>query len=169
MKENMCDYINKYLNGQIKGDDPIVIRTLIGDFAILWNQYERTIYKKNHRIGMIKKKIKKWHLDRINSIDSLYLRLKKYIEHRGYHFSKEDIRERFNIDNKISDDDINSMITGNTNFDKVYCLLVIAARVRNNMFHGDKGAWELQEQKELFMICSELLMGVLEITNMKYQ
>jgi hypothetical protein len=37
------------------------------------------------------------------------------------------------------------------------------------MFHGTKGPWELKENKELFKICNELLMCILEATCFKDQ
>ena len=44
-------------------------------------------------------------------------------------------------------------------------LMLIVGRVRNNMFHGIKQIKKLNEQKELFEICNNLLTLVLKITN----
>jgi hypothetical protein len=60
-------------------------------------------------------------------------------------------------------------INNKGSFAKTYLLMIIAAKIRNNMFHGTKGPWELKENKELFKICNELLMCILEATCFKDQ
>lgn len=181
MKNNNYDHINEYLNARINDSHPTEIRQLIGDFTILWNQYERAIYDKGHHIYEIKSKIALHKLEKIPNITVIYNRFKKYVSYRGYEYTAESLIDMFNIriiKNKfdkrtktvkklgdIDQRDVETMIRGSTPFEKLYCLLVIVAKVRNNMFHGTKGAWELSKQKDLFRLCNELLMSVLETTN----
>ena len=87
------------------------------------------------------------------------------------------IKEAFNIWVKfyerdkgdILEDELEYALYDKSPRGKVYLLLFIAAKVRNNMFHGTKDTRTLDEQKELFEIINELLMSVLEITYTIYQ
>ncbi len=167
------DHINEYISSRVNDEE---VRGLISDFAILWNQYERTIYEGEHHIRDIRKKIHQYpKIKDIENLDELYNRFLKYLEYRHISFSCDGLGEAYRI--RIKDDnnlkgeifraDLERILNGNDSYSKTYLLLLIAARVRNNMFHGMKGQWDLKEQKELFRICNEMLMAVLEITNLK--
>lgn len=177
------DHINDYLKARINDPKAPEVRGLIADFALLWNQYERTIYNGDHHIYEIKRTINHFNLDDIKEIDELYDRFQKYVLSRKHNFTINDICEMFKIriierqwdereqkyKNKgdIFKRDLENAINGDDNFNKIYLLLIIAAKVRNNMFHGTKGAWELPRQKELFRICNETIMCVLRKTHME--
>lgn len=183
METTTYDHIDYYLKNRINDPNAPEVRNLIADFALLWNQYERTLYKKEHHIYEIKKTIKKFKLDDIEEIDELYDRFTKYVISRDYEFTVDDIHEMFNInfiskqwDEKkqkyifkgdIHKRDLENAINIKDKYNKIYLLLLISAKVRNNMFHGTKGAWELPKQKDLFRICNETLMCVLKKTHME--
>ena len=182
MEDNQYDHIDDYLQIEIyepkdlnRPNEP-KIKGLIADFAILWNLYEKALYKKEHRLRYIKKVIKENHLSEINDIDYLYSRFKEYIQNKYGQFDKSIIANRFNIrvkeeilnDNRIEEKfwditnyDLDRMIRGISEFDRIYCLLIIVAKVRNNMFHGIKDITELPKQKELFKICNATLISIL--------
>jgi hypothetical protein len=184
MKDNNYDHIKDYLKGRIKDPKDPEVRGLIADFALLWNQYERTIFEGEHHIGDVQKKIKSFKLDRMANVKSLYDRFKNYVEYRRYDFTYEGLTDMFKIRiikevgvdknnepiftrGEIEEESLRKMIEIDNPFNEIYLLLFITAKVRNNMFHGTKGAWELPKQKELFRICNETLMNVLEETHMQ--
>ncbi|HBR32164.1 MAG TPA: hypothetical protein DD733_08795 [Clostridiales bacterium] len=60
-----------------------------------------------------------------------------------------------------------SSILGNSNAnneDKMWAVLFICSRIRNNMFHGEKDEYQLNRQKELFAIINDFLCELLKIT-----
>ncbi len=179
MNENY-DHINEYLDERVNKDDKA--RKLVSDFALLWNQYERTIFHGEHHIWAIK-----MHLtDAVKSeeIENLYNDFIEYLHIRKIPFTFDGMVGAYNIRIKEIEEE-NNPNSDNVKYDfdrktfekilnrkdkrgKAHLLLIIAAKVRNNMFHGTKGAWELPEQKGLFVICNKLLMEMLEVTNNKY-
>ena len=168
------DHINEYINNRVNDGEA---RELVSDFAILWNQYERTVFKGEHHIGGIRKKIEQHdYITEMPQINVLYDRFEKYLESRNIKFEYEDIKRAYSIriknDNPVRrgdlyKDELEKAINNKNSFAKTYLLMIIAAKIRNNMFHGTKGPWELKENKELFKICNELLMCILEATHSK--
>jgi hypothetical protein len=171
---NSYDHINEYIDNRVNDSEA---RELVSDFAILWNQYERTVFEGEHHIGAIRNKIRDYYsITNMPQINELYDRFEKYLEYRHIPFDYEGIREAYSI--RIKDDSpdgkgdlyknqLEEAINYKSSFAKTYLLMIIAAKVRNNMFHGTKGSWELKENKELFRICNELIMGILEVTHFK--
>ena len=167
------DHINEYINNRVKDREA---RELVSDFAILWNQYERTVFKGEHHIRDIRNKINQYYINEIPQINVLYDRFEKYLKSRNIKFEYEDIKRAYNIRIKddhpeyrgdLNKDQLEKAINNKSSFAKTYLLMIIAAKIRNNMFHGTKGPWELKENKELFKICNELLMCILEETDSK--
>ena len=169
------DHINEYINNRVNDREA---RELVSDFAILWNQYERTVFKGEHHIGGIRIKIKQhYYITQMPQINVLYDRFEKYLKCRDIKFEYEDIKRAYNIRIKndpkqkgdLYKDELEDAINNKSSIAKTYLLMIIAAKIRNNMFHGTKGPWELKENKELFKICNELLMCILEATCFKDQ
>ena len=168
------DHINEYINNRVNDGEA---RELVSDFAILWNQYERTVFKGEHHIGGIIYKLNQYScITKMPQINVLYDRFEKYLKYRDIEFEYEDIKRAYNI--RIKDDhpehrgdlykyQLEKAINNKSSLAKTYLLMIIAAKIRNNMFHGTKGPWELKENKELFKICNELLMCILEATRFK--
>ena len=167
------DHVDEYINSRVTDKDT---RLLISDFAILWNQYEKALYDGEHHIGRIKSMIENhYEITQIENLDDLYNRFLKYLESRNTPFNYNGIINAYNIriKSELGDKgdllakDLENAIYVKTSFSKIHLLLIIAAKVRNNMFHGTKDTSKLDKQKELFKICNELLMSILEITNLK--
>lgn len=171
---NGYDHITDYIDGRVQDDE---VRMLVSDFAILWNQYERALYMGEHHIGAIKRILRSYAIIKdIPNLDELYNRFLDYLKYRNIQFDYDGIRFAYGIrikDNSLDNsgdiyrNQLEQAISRKDLESKAYLLLLITAKVRNNMFHGNKGTWELKEQKELFRICNEMLMAVLEITNLK--
>ena len=82
----------------------------------------------------------------------LYDRFEKYLKSRNIKFEYEDIKRAYSI--RIKNDNperkgdlyrnqLEEAINNKSSIDKTYLLMIIAAKIRNNMFHGTKGPWEL--------------------------
>ena len=165
MTNSNYDHINEYLDERINNDKEA--RELVSDFALLWNQYERTLFNSNHHLKDLRETLDFFNIS-IN-VDELFYRFKEYLKKRKISYTPYELNEAYRIELKGEYyEKFARMIYTDCPEDRLYILLIIAARVRNNMFHGTKGPWELPKQKELFRICNEVLMKVLEATNNLY-
>ena len=181
---NEYDHIKDYVKKSV-GDEET--QSLISDFAILWNEYEDELYFKGHHIKSIPKMINRLRINGMyaSKIEKMHKKLVTYIESRG-EYSYEGLVSGYNIlikvpltddygnikkyDNgdivytgEIFEEDFKRIMNSTSFTDKLYFMLLIVARVRNNMFHGLKGISDLKYQKDLFMICNEILKMVLDI------
>lgn len=185
---NNYDHIKKYVADGVGDEDT---QLLISDFAILWNEYEDELYSKEHHIKSISKVVYRLNIDEEfeNVINRLFDDLKGYISSKsGYVFEKivnayhilikEPLKDEYgNIQyykdgriiyrGEIYEEELKRIMFSEDVNDKLYFLLLIVGRVRNNMFHGIKGISELKTQKKLFMTCNEILKLVLDINRQK--
>lgn len=178
------DHISNYVKNSV-GDDET--RILVSDFAILWNEYEDELFSKGHRINLISNMINGLKIKNIYivKIEELYNKLVVYIKSKN-EFTYNEIVKGYNIlikkakcDNNgnimqdkygnaiynggIPKEELKRIMTSDNYLDKLHFMLIIVARVRNNMFHGTKGISDLKYQKELFKTCNAILKLVLDI------
>ena len=176
MNNDGYDHIKNYVKNSV-GDEETQL--LISDFAILWNEYEDELYDREHHIRDIPKVISTLNIFKyIERINELYERLIKYIKLRSnlsydsivnnYHILiKEPLIKNGEIQfyrngdivytGEIFEDELRKIMKGELLEDKLHFMLLIIARVRNNMFHGRKEIYSLKEQKDLFKVCNETL------------
>ena len=172
MIEEEYDHIRIYIDNNV-GDSETQL--LISDFAILWNEYEDELYNKEHHIRNIPGVIRKLNIIKCTSqINKLYDRLLIYINNK-MNFDYETIVRNYNImikdsvnnnsthSGEIYESTLKRIMFSDKLKDKLHFMLVIIARVRNNMFHGEKEIQLLKQQKELFKICNETLKMVLDM------
>ena len=177
--DNDYDHIKEYIAASI--DEKT--RLLVSDFAVLWNRYESELFDSNYTFNKLKKtngvfdtKIK----DKIN--ENVKKRVKSCYDRFIWYLSET---RRYNVnDAHVIADAFNIRIHGNNDvkgyefdnyddFEKLYrtpfiekkylFLLLIVGRVRNNMFHGIKNVYFLDERADLFKICNEILTLTLDI------
>lgn len=170
--------IKDYINNNIDED----IRILISDFTLLWNAYEgylyNTRYKAIYIMAMINRR-KNVFNDNSDLIDSFYNRLKKCCINKYGYFSASTLYKNFsmNISDIFKKDDNNiytekdaiqkldNHISMDDSINKLYIMLLIVGRVRNNMFHGIKLIKQLDQHEEIFNISNDILAFVLSATN----
>ena len=184
MQDSEYDHIKDYVKKSV-GDEETQL--LISDFAILWNEYEDELYDKGHHIKLIPKMISDLRINGYYSskINKLHEKLVNYIKRRGeYDYYK--LVDGYNIlikepvlnadgsikhyedgnivyQGEIFEDKFRKLLEGISVEDKLHFMLLIVARVRNNMFHGLKGIYDLKNQKGLFKTCNEILKLVIDI------
>ncbi|MGA2787377.1 MAG: hypothetical protein ABSF60_07605 [Verrucomicrobiota bacterium] len=135
-------------------------------FSLIWNLFETEACKRNATPKSIRKSV-----DRAN--ESCGLSKNRYEKFVNY------FRERFYLaDGKKFDDFFDSLLLTDEDAQKVvqqalaanadnlnntiYALLLIAHRIRNNLFHGNKDVSSLPQQTELFTTINALLTTYLE-------
>lgn len=178
------DDVAKYVEKKVNDSD---VRRLIADFAILWNMYENEFYESDHNMYNIRNIVNNLKLcdEDKSRIDYLYFELLGYLNHRGYVNSNyeidyERIKNSFYFRIKVKDELGNVINSGEiyesqlkrilnsvNPIDRLHFMLVIIARVRNNMFHGLKDISELKDNKQLFMTCNKVLKLVLDVNNVR--
>lgn len=139
-------------------------RHAIYDFAFLWSLFEAQIMGNFARADRIRERVDSWAAS--GTLDAnLYDTELAYFRNR--YFTDGAITHHFPyLYLRPSDhpDLVHAVITGANNDprDRTLCLLMIVWRLRNNLFHGEKWAYELHDQRENFMHANSILMRVLE-------
>ena len=160
MDNNEYDQIEKYINSTGIDDNT---RRLISDFTILWNRYEKELYNNSYSPKKLRNTIEKYNYSYCSIlISNCFEEMTKYIEKKTK-YSADELSSYFNMrSNDIKRDELERIMNGKNDIDKLCFLLLIAARVRNNMFHGLKELKELNNQRKLFEICNIVLKMVLD-------
>lgn len=159
------DHIDKYIKNKVNDDETL---SLVSDFAILWNLYEDELYGENYKPSKLKNMIGIFDIvnrdDITSDINLLFCRLKDYIASK-HSFGYSSVVNAFSIriGKDINESELRFIMQSDSCIDKLNFLLLIAARVRNNMFHGIKGVYDLKNQKELFRVCNSVLKMAIDL------
>jgi hypothetical protein len=127
------------------------------DFALLWSFFESRCLDNNANMGQIRNFIEQLPEELLAAheveVIAAYFRA-RYIEngeftHRYYHL---------HLERSGSPQEVTNMMNGIANSREVLIgCLGILFRYRNNLFHGEKWEYELQDQQENFERSTELL------------
>ena len=145
-------------------------RELLSYFSILWNLFEGRVFFQSFKFKIVDDMIDESVVIIIgNKIEHLYNRLTLFTQKYNGDFSTESFKDFYCVrDSDISSIQLNELFSNLNTFNKLKILLLAVSRVRNNMFHGLKEISKLNEQKELFLICNELLIALLDAMNLLY-
>jgi hypothetical protein len=138
-------------------------------FSLLWNLFETKACNRTANPNSIKRSVDAAVLEnRLNH--------EKYLTYVIF-FRNRYIDENNNFDNRFNNlgltneehrQIVERTLQSNTNVlnSDVYALLLIAHRIRNNLFHGNKNIQFLESQTDLFKVVNNLLADYIEdITN----
>lgn len=145
-------------------DLPEVDRRAMFDFAFLWSLFEAQVLEEKVNPNRIRQKVIEWDAAGILRVD-LYNNELAYFKDRyiadgalTYHFPLLKLRS--------SDypEIVRAVIEESTNdpCDRMLALLMIVWRLRNNLFHGAKWAYEFRDQRANFIQANSVLMRLLE-------
>ncbi len=186
MNSDEYDHIDDYISNEAKID--IRTRILISDFAILWNKYENRFHGKEYDPrglkDFVKEIVDKYDISD-NGYESAIIKhqfesLQNYIKYRcNGEYECHRVIKQFDIWRKvknrntgeenekkdIEEGDLKRIMNAKNSTDRLHFLLLVIARVRNNMFHGAKGLTDLKNQRRLFIICNETLLLILNLKN----
>ncbi len=132
----------------------------IGKFSVLWNMLEKKFFNYNLGIAQIKEKIKTISFDcesvrklkdAIND-RKLALNVEKWKDYYDYHIEDENAHHLL----EEYKSEIIDFIENNNN--NTYGCLLFIYKIRNNLFHGLKDVYDLDNQVGLF----RAINGVLE-------
>lgn len=143
---------------------PVADRQAIFDFSFLWSLFEAQIMDNYARADVIRQRVEAWaaagtleadHYD----AELFYLR-NRYFNGGAltHHFPHLKLRPVDHLEI------VKAVIMGSSNSprDRILCLLMIIWRLRNNLFHGEKWAYQLRDQLENFTHANSVLMRILD-------
>lgn len=133
----------------------------IGCFAILWGRIEYCFFEnfyKSEKLLPFSQKLSK-HMDCSKWFSDIINELKNW----NSTVSTDELISRLRP--CASDNTKLKHILNNTsdNEHQTWACLYICARIRNNMFHGEKDEWKLNSQKKIFMVINNFLTELLKI------
>lgn len=129
----------------------------IGKFTMLWNLFELRFFGRNFRF----EDIGKINLYQKLSMDYLVI-IKEAIFLKNKSNNIDDIIERFSIRDNEKKYIIENNLVASDEPEKIIMLIILLIyRIRNNMFHGLKDIYSIEEQEELFKVASDFLERIL--------
>jgi hypothetical protein len=139
-------------------------RQVIFDFTFLWSLFESQVMDNFARVDRIRDRVDTWSADNMLGAD-LYGDELDYFRHRYFadgafthHFPGLGLRQSDYLEL------VRDVIGGVSDEprDRMLALLMIVWRLRNNLFHGAKWAYELRDQRANFTHANSILMRLLE-------
>ena len=152
----------------INENDKIEIRDIdyIRDFTLLWNLYEALYSNGDYSLREALQDIKdKKDIFDEHVIEPIFVYYhERYqdttrLERLSFRHSGADQVAKVKLDNMLQS------ISGHSKSDKLYFIMAIVYRYRNNLFHGQKQIVKIRYQEENFKYANQFLMHIIE----KYQ
>jgi len=139
-------------------------RDAIVNFTFLWSLFEAQVMENFARADLISAKVDAWRDAATLDADQFDSEL---VYFRQRYFAGGDFTYRFahlNLRPADQPNIVRSVLDGSNNDprDRVLTVLMIVWRFRNNLFHGEKWAYQLQGQRENFNQANSVLMRLLE-------
>lgn len=139
-------------------------RRAIFDFAFLWSLFEAEIMGTNARVDRIIERIDVWAANDILDAD-LYDAELTYFRNR--YFANGELTHHYSFLHLRKSDHpelVEAVIRGanNNSRDRMLTLMMIVWRLRNNLFHGAKWAYQIKDQRENFTQANAVLMRLLD-------
>jgi len=139
-------------------------RQAIFDFAFLWSLFESLVMDNFARADRIRDRVDAWSAEgtlgaELYNEELAYFR-QRYFANGAFthHFPYLDLRQSDHPEL------VRGVIQGANDEprDRMLALLMIVWRLRNNLFHGSKWAYELRDQRANFTHANSILMRLLE-------
>jgi hypothetical protein len=139
-------------------------RQAIMEFSLLWSLFEAKALDANASAKAIELLVQRWSKEgKLNGVG-----LDEHVDYfRDRYFDHDDFIDRFeklNFRRNDKADLVKAVLRGEQDgaVEAASALLIIVYRLRNNLFHGEKWAYELREQSDNFCHANAVLMRALE-------
>jgi len=133
-------------------------------FSLIWNLFETVACRRWANVRSIREAVD--HADQAGRLDhAKYAEFLDYFRDRYLHAGDiEDVFERLLMTHTESQVAVRRALLGEAHDlnNIVFALLLIAHRIRNNLFHGNKGVETLHTQTKLFQVVNRLLATFIE-------
>jgi hypothetical protein len=156
------EWIDHYFDGRANVDFDRLRPILC--FSLIWNLFETVACHRRANPNTIRRSVD--HADQSGRLDrGKYLQYLDYFRRRYLrNGSLEDAFDRLLMTDPTSQNVVRRAIMGEIQDlnNLVHALLLIAHRIRNNLFHGNKSIENLHTQTELFQIINHLLCDYMD-------
>lgn len=158
--------VQQWLAQQAPGFDqlPEPERKAIYDFCMLWGLFENRCCGRNANIPKLKAVCDQIDFTDPESVAALQEPLAyftdRYVDENGFTYRFDHLR----LGNGEWKTHVEAVLTGQleAHADVLLGLLIIVYRFRNNLFHGEKWAYQLREQQPNFETANALLMWLMD-------
>lgn len=155
----------EWLSNKVPGFAGLSIeeRDAIVDFSFLWSLFEGTEMNRNCNVHTIRKYVTGLERQgRLVDFDcETYL---KYLKNRFYqNGSVTDHFAHLHLERNNNPEEVVEALSSEntTKVVKVIGCLIVIYRLRNNLFHGEKWQYQLQDQKNNFAFANEFLKSLM--------
>ncbi|MBX3439583.1 MAG: hypothetical protein KF861_18995 [Planctomycetaceae bacterium] len=156
------NWINRYFAGEAALDYSELRPVL--SFSLIWNLFETIACRRSANATTIRRSVD--HADQSGRLNrSKYHHYVEFFRERYLHDGRiDDVFDRLLMTDRESQNMMRRVLVDDTKDlnNIVYALLLIAHRVRNNLFHGNKSVSSLHQQTELFQVINRLLTDYIE-------
>lgn len=151
-------WVNEYTQTALPIEGPAVEPILY--FSLMWNLFERDVCGKGATRTKIGEMVGKAHSAGLLSLESFFEHL-TYFQQRSQRDGMpiSDYLDAIKMDKHMDRTLVYEVLSGGTQDTRkiVHALLLVAHRIRNNLFHGEKDVAYLHSQVELFRAVNSLL------------
>lgn len=127
------------------------------DFVLLWNLFELKYFEKYFKENKLENFIKNNNYNEINELDDIFIYFKDRYSENDDKFNNLNIKDK-------KEDIKNNLLTWDN---KLYTVIYIISRFRNNLFHWSKRVEFIDLQKENFEKINIFLLELIFIENKK--
>jgi hypothetical protein len=156
------DWVNNYFDGLVPVDFDQLRPVLC--FSLVWNLFETVACGKYATPAAIRKSVDK--ADQAGLLrEGKYQRYVEFFRGRYLHYQNLDyVFDQLLLREQESRVIVGRVLRGETRDlnNTVYALLIIALRIRNNLFHGNKEVAVLYRQRDLFTVVNSLLADYID-------
>ncbi|WP_122257841.1 hypothetical protein [Pseudomonas amygdali] len=143
---------------------PNLDRRAIFDFSFLWSLFEAQVMDSFAQAKTMANRVDGWAADK-KIYPEVYEEALAYFRKR-YSLNGEKTDHFYHLNLRESDypELVSYVISGETDDprDSMLCVLMIVWRLRNNLFHGSKWAYQIRGQLDNFTHANAVLMRILE-------
>lgn len=140
-------------------------RSLLMDFALLWSLFEGEVLNSAASVNTIDQAVQRWNQAGLLSPQT-FAAAAGYFRERYYAHGAFTYRfDHLHLERSGNPQVVRNVLSGLDSAPEsiASALLIIAYRYRNNLFHGEKWAYQLQEQEQNFSHANDMLMRAIEL------
>jgi hypothetical protein len=159
---NELEWISNFLSFEriLTGSDIESVR----NFSLLWNLFEGLICNKNASVITLENAVLDLQKRKKINIDYYEQFLEYFVERYAKNGETNRLFDELNLRRNDKPELVKAVLKGNeTSSEKVLlAILIIVFRYRNNLFHGEKSIYKLQNQIDNFRNANQFLMLFME-------
>lgn len=146
-------------------------RGLLTEFALLWSLFESEVLNSAASVNTIEQTVQRWNQAGLLSPQT-FAAAAGYFRERYYADGAFSYRfDHLHLERSGNPQIVRNVLSGQDSapHSVASALLIIVYRYRNNLFHGEKWTYQLQEQEQNFSHANEVLMRAVELNRQARQ